>query len=454
MNHQINISVLNSVVGIPPSSDGVMGLFVKAVAVSTTFALDTPYMLTQLSDLTALGINAAYDVTNSVAVYQQVSEFYQQAGSGAVLWLIGVNKATAYATYVAGSAFTAAIQATDNADPAKRVKMIGLCYAPPTAVQSATDFPTDVPATLTALQTVQQTLFNLGFQFSFILDGYQMSSAVTPATIGTMASNSVYSGSLCITGTKPNGVSAVGLALGRFARISIGHGFGAVEDGAINTATAFLTNSVSIPASGTLVVGTTYTAWGGTVVYNSVTYLAGQSFTAVTGFTTFTTPDTGYCVVNFSPVQNLQVGDFNNLGSKQYMFLRTWMNHSGFFWNDAATCTATTNQLSSQEYNRVANALSADALAFFILEVGKNLPVDTKTGSLAPAYIKTKQQEFYDEYINPLTVASGTGDLSDAALSVTGPNFNSTKTLNFTLNIVPTPILGTVNGTIEFTTTL
>ena len=130
------------------------------------------------------------------------------------------------------------------------------------------------------------------------------------------------------------------------------------------------------------------------------------------------------------------------------------MNHSGFFWNDAATCTATTNQLSSQEYNRVANALSADALAFFILEVGKNLPVDTKTGSLAPAYIKTKQQEFYDEYINPLTVASGTGDLSDAALSVTGPNFNSTKTLNFTLNIVPTPILGTVNGTIEFTTTL
>ena len=332
--------------------------------------------------------------------------------------------------------------------------MIGLCYAPPTAVQSATDFPTDVPATLTALQTVQQTLFNLGFQFSFILDGYQMSSAVTPATIGTMASNSVYSGSLCITGTKPNGVSAVGLALGRFARISIGHGFGAVEDGAINTATAFLTNSVSIPASGTLVVGTTYTAWGGTVVYNSVTYLAGQSFTAVTGFTTFTTPDTGYCVVNFSPVQNLQVGDFNNLGSKQYMFLRTWMNHSGFFWNDAATCTATTNQLSSQEYNRVANALSADALAFFILEVGKNLPVDTKTGSLAPAYIKTKQQEFYDEYINPLTVASGTGDLSDAALSVTGPNFNSTKTLNFTLNIVPTPILGTVNGTIEFTTTL
>jgi len=459
MNHPIVINVLNNSVGIAPSSNGIMGIVFKAVAVSNNFALNTPYLLTQLSDLTALGIDAAYDATNKTAVYQQVSEFYAQAGAGALLWIYGISKATAFATFVASNAFNAFVAFTAQADPANRVKMIGFCYDVPSALQSSADFPADVTATITALQTAQQNLFQQGFQFSCIVDGYNMSSSVTPSTIGTQATNSAFAVSLCITGTQPNGVSAVGLALGRFARITIGHGFGAVEDGAVNTPTAFLTNSVVIPASGTLIVGHVYTVFGGAITYNSVVYNPGQSFTAVTGFTSYTTSANGYVADNCSPVQNLTsyangTGDIGQLGSKQFMFLRTWSNHSGFYWNDGATCTSSTLQLSTQEFNRVANALSADALAFFIDEMGKNLPIDTKTGAVAQSYLNAKQQQFYNEFIEPLNVASGSGDLSDASLILSAPNFNSTKTMNFTLKIVPTPILGTVNGTIEFTSTL
>lgn len=459
MNHPIVINVLNNSVGIAPSSDGIMGMVFKAVAVSNTFTLNTPYLLTQLSDLTALGVDAAYDVTNKTAIYQQVSEFYAQAGAGALLWIYGISKATAFATFAASSAFNAFVAFTAQADPANRVKMIGFCYDVPTALQTSADFPADVTATITALQTAQQNLFQQGYQFSCIVDGYNMSSSVTPSTIGTQATNSAFAVSLCITGTQPNGVSAVGLALGRFARISIGHGFGAVEDGAVNTPTAYLTNSVNVPVSGTLIVGHVYTVFGGAITYNSVVYNPGQSFTAVTGFTSYTTAANGYVSDNCSPVQNLTsyangTGDIGQLGSKQFMFLRTWSNHSGFYWNDAATCTSSTLQLSTQEFNRVANALSADALAFFINEMNKNLPIDTKTGAVAQSYLNAKQQEFYNEYIEPLNVASGSGDLSDASLILSAPNFNSTKTMNFTLNIVPTPILGSVNGTIEFTSTL
>ena len=404
MNHPINIVVINNASGIPASKDGVMGLICKAVAISTTFALDTAYLISKLADLTTLGITAALDVTNNTAIYQQVSEFYAQAGDGALLWLVGTAKTNTFATYVAGATFSGLIRGTAAADPLNRIKMLGLCYDVPAATQSAADFPADVTATITALQTATTQLFNLGYQFSSIIDGYNMSTTVTPSTIGSVATQAAPSVSVCITGTKGNGVSSVGLALGRFARISIGHGFGAVSDGPVNTSAAYLTNGIL--------------------------------------------PTTATAISKLSPT------DVSSLGSKQFMFLRTWFNHSGYFWNDGATCELSSNQLSTQEYNRVANAISADALSFFIDEMGKNLPLNATTGNVDAIYLTAKQKQFYDQYISPLTVASGSGDLSDGALTVTGVNFNATKTLNFVITLVPTPILGSVSGTIQFSATL
>lgn len=457
MQHPITINVINDAVGISQPTDGVMMLFLKAVAVSGKFALNTAYLLTSPDDLATYGFDAAYDATNSVAVYQQLSEYYAQAGTGALVWVVGVSKATAYATFVASTTFQDLVRFTAAADPANRAKMIGFCYDVPAATQSAADFPTDVTASLTAIQTAQLDMFNQGYQWSAIVDGYNMSSTVTPATIGTMATKACPSVSMCITGTQPNGVSAVGLALGRFARISIGHGFGAVEDGPVNTNTAFLTNSVSIPTTGTLTVGKTYTAYGpdgATVTYNSVVYAVGASFTAVTGFTTFTATGGGFVVDNYTTVAGLSPTYVNQLGQKQFMFLRTWFQHSGFFWNDGATCELVTKQLSTQEYNRVVNSLSASALAFFINEMGKNLPLDTRTGAVDSGYLNAKQAQFYDQSINPLTTAAGTGDITNGSITITGPNFNATKTINFVLLIVPTPILGAINGVIRFSATI
>jgi hypothetical protein len=464
--HLIKISVINNQTGVAPSSDGVMMMFIHATAISTTFALDTPYLLTKLADATTLGITAANDASNGIALFQQINEFYAGGtNDGLLLWIVGVTKSQAFATYVAGTTFANCVRATSGSNPANRAKMIGICYKLPTATQSATDFPSDVPATITALQATQVSLFAQGYQFSAIVDGYNMSSTVTADSIGDISLKLCSSVSLCITGTIPNGVSSVGLALSRFAKISIGHGFGAVADGSVAN-TAYLTKSLAVQASGTLTVGKVYTVYGGTVVYNSVTYTAGTDsqptqFTAVTGFTTFTTPDTGYCVEAFAPVIALSpsnsngTGDIDYLGLKQYMFLRPWFQKSGFYWNDGATCTSSTLALSTQEYNRVANALSADALAFFINQIGSNQPLDTKTGAIAQNVLNSLQQQFYDEYISPLSVVNGgTGDLTDGKLILTAPNFNSTKTMNFQLKIVPTPILGGVTGTIQFVSTL
>jgi hypothetical protein len=174
----------------------------------------------------------------------------------------------------------------------------------------------------------------------------------------------------------------------------------------------------------------------------------------VIGFTTFTATGGGYVVDGFTTVAGLSPTYVGQLGQKQYMFLRTWFQHSGFYWNDGATCELATKQLSTQEYNRVVNSLSASALAFFINEMGKNLPLNTRTGAVDQGYLNAKQSQFYDQSINPLTVAAGTGDITNGSMTMTGPNFNATKTINFTLVIVPTPILGAINGVIRFSATL
>src|ERR1044072_53987 len=105
MQHLVNIEFINDANGIAQPTEGVMMIFAKGVAVSGKFALNTAYLLTSPDDLVTYGIDEAYDTTNSVAVYQQVTEYYQAAGTGALLWLVGVAKATAYATFVASTTF-------------------------------------------------------------------------------------------------------------------------------------------------------------------------------------------------------------------------------------------------------------------------------------------------------------------------------------------------------------
>jgi hypothetical protein len=392
-----------------------------------------------------------------------------------------------------------------------RVKMVGICFNPPSTQQSAVDFPAEVTSTITALQLTQIALFPEGYSFSCIIDGENMSSTATPSTIQSVAVQNAPSISLCITGSQPNGVASVGAALGRFARITIGHGFGEVDDGPIAINKAFLTNGVAVPilgttiaqgtnltaghsymvvngpvtyngiiysvgsiftvvtgtlgftgtsttvvdltTSGTVVVGHTYMVLYGPITYNSIVYGAGQTFTALTVQTTFT----GGIVFEYlaKDVTKLFPADVNTLGDKQYMFLRTWFNQSGLYWNDGATCDLSTKPLSTQEFNRVANALSADLLDFLTVQLmGKNVPVDVKTKLVARTFTAAKEEDFNRLYLEPLMIAKApntVGDISGGSLSLVGtPNGANTVNWTYVLTINGTPITGSATGTVQF----
>lgn len=443
----INIVVLNNPLGTPPSADGVMGIICKAATVGTTFALNTFYLMTQEDDIDTLGITFA----NNPALYQHITEFYAQAGDGAKLWVCGVATNTVYATFVASSTFKTLIRGTAQADPLNQVRVIGICYEIPTALQSAGDFPSDVTATITPLHTALEELFDEGYHLSAVLDGYNMSSTATPATLTTLATRTDYRVSLCITGTIGNGISSVGLLLGRIARITVGTSVGKVADGAINANTMFLTNGIAIYPGTALTVDRVYTVYGGSVVNNSVTYTPGQSFTCVTGQTAFTSTDGGYVVDNSTLVASLTPAYVSSLGQKQFLFARTWIGKTGYFWNDGATAEASNLALAYLEFNRIANKLASNALSFFIDEIGRSIPVDSKTGAADSGYLLNKKEAFAATYIAPLIL---TGDISDARMTITGDNFVETRTLTFDIAIVASPALNNVNGTIRFTTIL
>lgn len=460
-SHNIIISVNNNQIGTPASSDGVMMMFIQGYAIGNTLALNTPYLLTSLNDGLALGLSQANDEANNTYVFGHVNEFYDGSlNDGALLWLVVIPAATPISTYVTTSTFTGLVQATAASNPANRAKMLGFGYTVPQTVNVSGAFNPDVIPAIAAIQAAQLSMFTNYFQWSAILDGNNMNPNLTPAQLPTMTNQNAQSVSLCITGTQPNGVGGVGLALGRFARISVGHGFGAVADGPVSTPTAYLTNGVTIGENvvsgtgGVLQVGVTYTVVTAPIVYNGVTYLVGQSFTVVGGHTSFTTSNGGYAVTGGTPVGNLTQGPngtITQLGNSQYMFLCTQFEQSGFYWNDGATCTSTALAESSQEYNRVANALSADALAFFTQFKGSTLPSLPSTGALLPTWIATQQNAFNQQYIVPLV---NNGDIVAAQLAITGPTYNATGTVFFTLTIVRSTVLGNVIGVVTFSATV
>ena len=504
MRHTIITTILNTPSGTPSSSDGVMMMVcVGAATTGGTHALvlDTAYLGSKLDDfVTGLNITPDYDVVGGYSVYQQIKEFYDEAGDGAYLWL--VVTATAYATYFASATnttFLNLVRGTIQSDLAMRAKMIGVCFKPPTSANISTDFNADALASIPLLQAVVLTLSAEGFPLSFILEGNNMLSTATSATIGTMATKLAPAVSFCITGSKPNGVGSVGAALGRFARISVGHGFGETDDGPISLTSSFLTNGIATLISGSVITHGTDLTEGHTYMvlhlstYNGVSYSFGSTFLCLTGIKAFTVgtvvditasgtivnatkyyviagPITSDSIVyatgaifvsttttftggfvaalTATDVTKLFQADIIAYGDKQYMFHCPFYQLSGLYWNDGATCDLSTKPLSTQEFNRVGNKMVSALLNTLSLLKGKNVPIDTKTGLVSLSFTSAKQEDFFQTYINAMITNN---DISGGSLSLVGtPNGVNTVNWTYVLTINGEPITGSATGTVTF----
>ena len=94
----VKIDFANGAIGASePMDDGVTGLVCTAVAVTqtvdgkqeTTFALNTPYLITKLDELVKKGVTSDNADANAT-LYKVVKEFYDEAPDGSKLWIMGV----------------------------------------------------------------------------------------------------------------------------------------------------------------------------------------------------------------------------------------------------------------------------------------------------------------------------------------------------------------------------
>lgn len=80
---------------VVPSADGLFGLVVNVDSTNTTFNLTTPYLISSMADIEALGIT---DNVENHRFYKFLSEFYAEAGTGTALYVYGIPRQISMST--------------------------------------------------------------------------------------------------------------------------------------------------------------------------------------------------------------------------------------------------------------------------------------------------------------------------------------------------------------------
>lgn len=76
------------------------GLLATGVAVAGKLTLGTVYTLYSVQDAESLGLNAAYDTSNNVVLYQHIVDFYDECGAGIPFYLLVVAQTVTIDTLV------------------------------------------------------------------------------------------------------------------------------------------------------------------------------------------------------------------------------------------------------------------------------------------------------------------------------------------------------------------
>jgi hypothetical protein len=143
MLNDVVITKVNGGLGrLLPLTDMISGLIANGVAVSGGVQLGTTYKLQRLEDATALQINAAYDTTNDVIVYEHIKEFFRINPNG-VLWVLLVAKSVSFADMVDKTIPTTAKKLLIDANG--DINLLGAAYNPTTAVSTDTDLLAAIP---------------------------------------------------------------------------------------------------------------------------------------------------------------------------------------------------------------------------------------------------------------------------------------------------------------------
>lgn len=227
---RVKIQFLNGLLGtVGESADGLLALICGASAVANKLALNSIYEVRSMDDLAELGVTEQ----NNAVLYKQVSEFYDEAGSGVKLILYPVAPATT-ATFICDYTKTAEGYARDLITRMNgALRGIGVAGVNSnSSVASTNGLDPDV---FTALQKAQQlaewATTELYAPLFFAIEGRAYDASKELKNLSVEEYNRCL---VAIGDTVTNSTgAAIGTLLGRIASIPVQRNIGRVKDGSL-----------------------------------------------------------------------------------------------------------------------------------------------------------------------------------------------------------------------------
>ncbi|WP_107039965.1 DUF2586 family protein [Brumimicrobium mesophilum] len=246
----IDISFQNGNLGsVVPSPDGLLGLVCHAEAVASTLANTTPYLVTSMKDVAALGI--IDDVDNHI-VYKFLSEFYAEGGSGTPLWIYTIARDESLSDQFKPDGTTGIVPASTLLDTANGdIRGLIALFNPDGTYVSDVDeeMESEVIELAALAQTFAEDYTDDKYAPFFVLtEGYGYTG--TQATLTDLTEKEYNRVGILLgdtesrTGTTASKGAALGVLAGRVAKNAVQVNIGKVRDGALNPLEMFIVDDL------------------------------------------------------------------------------------------------------------------------------------------------------------------------------------------------------------------
>ncbi|MDA6068642.1 DUF2586 family protein [Flavobacterium sp. AC] len=326
--------------------------------------------------------------TNAFA-YNQIKGFYDEAKKGAELWFMLVP-----------STITLENQAdlTENyakkllSDAKGKIRILGLLKKSGTTETITNGLDSDVHLAVVKAQALAQDFSDRYFPVRILISGNKFDGDVSSLKdYSTTDYNKV---SIVIANNDGSKEASIGLALGRLASIPAQRKISRVKDGAVEPFAAYFTNGEPI--------STLDTAW-------------------------------------------------DAIDNKNYTFLRSFANKSGFFFTGDKTLTKSTDDFNSLARGLVMDKAILIAYTTLVEELSDEIPV-TESGTVHPAILKGWQNSI-ERQIGGLMVE--TGELSGVKAFIDeNQDVLTSNNMDVQLQLLPVGYSDFITVNIGFTTTL
>lgn len=323
----VEIEELNNQVGAStPSDDGIMGLILSGVAAPGIALLD-PKQIFSVDDAAALGLDAAYDTTNSLDVHKQINEFYLRAARGQECWVMLISQTTTMAD---------ACNRTNNIarvllDRAPQMSMFGITRTPdaayiPTFVDGIDD---DVNAAVLNAHELCREYARANSPFRCLVGARAFQGV--PADLRNFRANTQNRCGVVLGSLTTDGDPAVGFTLGQFSNRPVQRNIGRNRDGDLGIGEAYFTNGMPI---------------------------------------------------------NEYKDALNSIHDKGYIFMRQFPRRNGWWFSDDPSCAPPTDDYAFLALGRVIDKAHKIGYDTYVSELQDDVDTDDN-GFMDPAVVKT-----------------------------------------------------------------